>query len=292
MKIRTAGRHTREGFKNLFRNGWMTFASISAVAVTLLILGIAIILTLNIQNLSTNIENQLQINAYVSDSVPATALKGLEQELFALQGVRSIKFISKAQALLAMKKQLQQNSNLLDGLGNPLPNEFVIQAIDPSQTVSLAQAVKATPGIQNVQYGQSYINKFLAVISAVRDAAFIFIIVLLVMGVFLISNTIKITIFTRRREIEIMKLVGATDGFIRGPFFVEGTLMGIVGALVPALILNELYQWLVTSVTPFPPFSFLPLAFVMQRTVIVLILCGVFMGLWGSIVSVRRFLRV
>lgn len=292
MKIRTVGRHTREGFKNLFRNGWMTFASVSAVSVTLLILGIAIILSLNIQNLSVNVENQLQINAYVSDSVPTHSLPLLKQSLQTLPGIRSVKFISKEQALKKMRVQLQQNADLLNGLGNPLPNEFVVQAIDPNQTVVVAHEVKTMPGIESVQYGQDFITKFLAVITAVRDAAIIFILVLLVMGIFLISNTIKVTIFTRRREIEIMKLVGATDGFIRGPFFVEGTLMGVLGALIPGFILYELYRWLVSSVTPFPPFSFLSTAFVIDRTMLILILCGVFMGIWGSLVSVRRFLRV
>lgn len=292
MKIRTVGRHTREGFRNLFRNGWMTFAAISAVAVTLFILGISIILSLNVQNISVNIENQLQINAYVANSVPEKELPVLREELRRLPGVRSVAFVSKAQAMRTMEKVLQSNASLLHDIPNPLPNEFVLQAVDPNLTGTLARRVQAVPGIETVQYGQSFIGRLFAIMTVIRDTALFFILALLVMGVFLISNTVKITIFTRRREIEIMKLVGATDGFIRGPFFVEGTLMGVFGALVPVIVLYEGYGWLERNVSLFPPFSLLPTSVIFTKVTAVLLLCGVFMGLWGSIVSVRRFLRV
>lgn len=292
MRIRTIGRHTREGFKNLFRNGWMTFAAVSAVAVTLLILGISIILSLNVQNISVNIENQLQINAYVSDHFPASKLKLLGTALHELPGVRNVTFVSKAQALKEMEKVLQSNADLLNGMGNPLPNEFILQATDPHQTAVVAQEVSMTPGIAKVQYGQSIIGRLFAVTTAIRDAAIVFIAALLIMGIFLISNTIKITIFTRRREIEIMKLVGATDGFIRGPFFVEGTLMGLIGAAIPAAVLYEAYQWLTATVPLFPPFSLLPSGYVLGRVALILLLCGIFIGIWGSVVSMRKFLRV
>jgi cell division transport system permease protein len=292
MKLRTVGRHTRDGFRNLFRNGWMTFAAVSAVAVTLFILGAAMILSMNIQNMVTNIEGQLQVNAYVSASIPAKDLPSLRRQLEALPDVARVQFVSKQAALVQMRKMLQNNANLLDGLGNPLPNEFIVQAKHARLTAYVASEVEAVPGIAKVDYGASFIGKFLSVTTAVRDTAIAFIIVLIVMGVFLISNTIKITIFTRRREIEIMKLVGATDGFIRGPFLIEGTLMGLIGAALPAFVLYEVYRWLAATVTLFPPFSLLPLADVFGRMALVLVLCGLFMGAWGSFVSIRRFLRV
>ncbi len=292
MKIRTIGRHGREGFKNLFRNGWMTFAAVSAVAGTLLILGASLVLSVNVQAMSTNIESQLQFNAYVSDSVPQQELPKLGKEIHAIPGIRSVTFISKAQALKKMKQLLQANADLINGLGNPLPNEFVIQVVDPHRIPAIAREVRAVPGIGKVEYGGSVIPRLLSIMTVVRDTAIVFIVGLVIMGMFLISNTIKITIFTRRREIEIMKLVGATDGFIRGPFFVEGTLMGFFGALLPSVVLYEGYRWLVKSVTLFPPFSLLPTPYVMDRVVVVLLGCGLFIGLWGSIVSMRKFLRV
>ncbi len=292
MRIRTIGRHGREGFKNLFRNGWMTFAAVSAVAGTLLILGASLVLSVNVQAMSTNIESQLQFNAYVSDSVPPQKLPKLGEEIHAIPGIRSVTFISKAQALKKMKQLLQANADLINGLGNPLPNEFVIQVVDPHRIPAIAHEVSALPGIGKVEYGGSVIPRLLSVMTVVRDTAVVFIVGLVIMGMFLISNTIKITIFTRRREIEIMKLVGATDGFIRGPFFVEGTLMGFFGALLPSVVLYEAYRWLVKSVTLFPPFSLLPTPYVMDRVVVVLLGCGLFIGLWGSIVSMRKFLRV
>ncbi|PWI57644.1 permease-like cell division protein FtsX [Sulfoacidibacillus thermotolerans] len=292
MKIRTIGRHGREGFKNLFRNGWMTFAAISAVAVTLLILGASLVLSVNIQSMSLNIENQLQFNAYVSDRVPNKELPKLAHELRSIHGVRTVTFISKAEGLKRMKQILQSNSDLINGLGNPLPNEFVLQVNNPHQIPQIANEVKHVRGIEKVQYGASVVPKLLSVMTIVRDTAIIFIAGLIVMGMFLISNTVKITIFTRRREIEIMKLVGATDGFIRGPFFVEGTLMGIFGALIPSVLLYEGYRWIRHQVALFPPFSLLPTPYVMDRVVLVLLACGLFIGVWGSLVSMRKFLRV
>ncbi len=292
MKIRTIGRHGREGFKNLFRNGWMTFAAISAVAVTLLILGASLVLSVNIQAMSLNIESQLQFNAYVSDHVPAKELPVIERQLHVIKGIRSVTFVSKAAALKRMKQILQSNSDLINGLGNPLPNEFVLQVTNPRDISKIATAVERIHGIDKVQYGASVVPKLLSVMTMVRDTAIIFIAGLVIMGMFLISNTVKITIFTRRREIEIMKLVGATDGFIRGPFFVEGTLMGIVGALIPSVLLYAGYQWVRKTVALFPPFTLLPTAYVMDRVVFVLLACGLFIGVWGSVVSMRKFLRV
>ncbi len=291
MKIRTIARLTREGCKNVFRNGWMTFAAVSAVTVTLLILGLSMILSLNVQHISSSIESQLQINAYVADSYPAKALPALGAKLKALPGVRSVKFVSKQQALQEMKGLLKKNQSLIAGLGNPLPNEYVLQADNPRATPLLAKQVAALAGIAKVQYGQSFIGRLFTVTSIVRDTALVFIVALLAMGIFLISNTIKITIFTRRREIEIMKLVGATNGFIRGPFFIEGTMIGLVGALIPSIVLLEGYRWLVANVVLFPPFTLLAPQDVFEQVVAVLLLCGFFMGLWGSLVSVRRFLR-
>lgn len=221
MKIRTIGRHGREGFKNLFRNGWMTFAAVSAVAVTLLILGASLVLSVNIQAMSLNIENQLQFNAYVSDSVSVKELPVLDHKLHAIAGVRSVTFVSKEAALKRMKQILQSNADLINGLGNPLPNEFVLQVNNPHQIAEIANQVDHIKGIEKVQYGASVVPKLLSIMTIVRDTAVIFIVGLIIMGMFLISNTVKITIFTRKREIEIMKLVGATDGFIRGPFLLR-----------------------------------------------------------------------
>ena len=292
MKIKTWGRHGREGFKNLFRNGWMTFAAVSGVAVTLLILGLALIISVNIQNVLSNIENELQFNAYVSGQVKAAQLPALTRELSSLHGVKSVTLITKTQALDTMKKTLGANADLLNGLGNPLPNEFVVKVNVPKDIPQLAAQAGKVQGIDKVQYGASFVPRMLSILTIVRDTSVIFIIALMVMGMFLISNTIKITIFTRRREIEIMKLVGATNGFIRGPFFVEGTLMGLIGAFIPSVILNQGYYFLQKNVVLFPPFSLLSDPVVMNKVLPILYAVGLLIGAWGGVVSMRRYLRV
>ncbi len=292
MKIRTWGRHIQEGFKNLFRNGWMTVAAISAVVVTLLILGMALVISVNIQNVLANVESELQFNAYVSDSVQSGQLPALVREVSSIGGVKSVTLITKAQALATMKQTLGQNADLLDGLGNPLPNELVVRVNDPKMITQLANRVAVVKGIDKVQYGASFVPRLLSIMSVVRDTSIIFIIALIVMGMFLISNTIKITIFTRRREIEIMKLVGATNGFIRGPFFIEGSLMGIIGAFIPSVILNQGYFFLQKNVVLFPPFSLLPDPEVMNRVLPVLYAVGILIGAWGGLISMRKYLKI
>ncbi len=292
MKIRTFGRHGKEGFKNLFRNGWMTFAAVSGVAVTLLILGVSLIISVNLQNILSNIESELQFNAYVSDQVKTSDLPVLLHEISSLGGVKQVTLITKEQALSTMKKTLGPNADLLNGLGNPLPNEFVVKVDNPKMIPQIASLVTQISGIQKVQYGASFIPRMLSIFTIVRDTSIIFIIALIVMGMFLISNTIKITIFTRRREIEIMKLVGATDGFIRGPFFVEGTLLGIIGAFIPSVILNQGYYFIQKNVVLFPPFSLMPDPIVMNRVLPILYAVGLLIGAWGGIMSMRRYLKV
>lgn len=292
MRIRTLVRHGREGFRNLFRNGWMTFASISAVAVTLLILGVGMILSMNAQAILGNIENQVQINAFVATDAPQTQVAAIGRSISKLPGVAKVTFVPKAVALERMKKLLKSDAGLIQGLGNPLPDEYVVQAKAPRETAQVARAVGRIQGIEKVEYGQSFIGRLFTVVSMVRDAAVVLIVGLLLLGMFLISNTIKITIFARRREIEIMKLVGATDGFIRGPFFVEGTLMGMAGAILPSFVLYAAYNGLTANVKLFPPFSLLSTGYVFTRVNGVLFACGLFIGLWGSMVSMRKFLRI
>lgn len=292
MKIRTWGRHSREGFKNLFRNGWMTTAAISGVAVTLLILGIALIINVNVQNILSNVESQLEFNAFVSDQVTASQLPALQSEIRSVPEVKTVTLVTKEQAFKSMKKMLGANADLMSGLGNPLPNEFVVQVKDPHLIPTVAEQVSKFKGVDKVQYGASFVPRLLSILSIVRDTSVVFILALLVMGMFLISNTIKITIFTRRREIEIMKLVGATDGFIRGPFFVEGTLMGVVGAFIPAVILNEVYGLVQRNIVLFPPFTLLPDHVVMGQILPILYAVGLFIGIWGGIFSMRKYLRV
>ncbi|GAA4719019.1 permease-like cell division protein FtsX [Brevibacillus fulvus] len=298
MKIRTLGRHIREGVKNLGRNGWMTFASISAVMITLLILGVFLILALNVNYMAQTIEKQVEIRVFLDVLADKTAVTQVEGQIKAIPNVSSVQFIDKQQGLKQFKESLGEKAYLFDGLEeeNPLPDSFVVKTAKPEDTPAVAKQIKAFNHVENVNYGEGTVEQLFATTRMVRNIGIVFIVALGFTAMFLIANTIKLTIVARRREIEIMKLVGATNWFIRWPFFVEGLLMGVLGAVIPIAILLAGYYYLLDSVQnnyiTASLFKLLPLFPLANQVALLLILIGAFIGIWGSLVSVRRFLRV
>lgn len=297
MKIRTLGRHVREGVKNLGRNGWMTFASISAVMITLLILGVFLILALNVNYMAKTIENQVEIRVFLDVLADKPAIDQVEKEIRKLPQVNTIAFISKEEGLKQFKESLGEKAYLFAGLEkeNPLPDSFVVKTKQPQETSTAAKQIEQIQYVSGVNYGAGTVEKLFAATATIRNVGIVFIVGLGFTAMFLIANTIKLTIVARRREIEIMKLVGATNWFIRWPFFVEGLLMGIIGALVPVILLGISYFYLLdtmqTNIT-LALFKLLPLFPLVYQVALALLAIGAFIGIWGSLVSVRRFLRV
>lgn len=298
MKIRTLGRHVREGVKNLGRNGWMSFASISAVTFTLFILGVFLVLAMNVNFFAQSVEKQVEIRVFMADLTTKENLQQFEQDVRALDKVESVQFISKDEGLKQFRESMGDKAYLFDGLekGNPLPDAFVVKAKMPQDTAVLAAQIKQMKNVRSLNYGEGTVEKLFAATDTVRNVGIGFIIGLGFTAMFLIANTIKLTIVARRREIEIMKLVGATNWFIRWPFFVEGLLMGITGALIPIVILGVGYYYLLDAIkSSFEAtqlFTLLPLFPLVYQVALALLAIGAFIGIWGSMVSVRRFLRV
>jgi len=298
MKIRTLGRHVREGVKNLGRNGWMTFASISAVAITLLILGVFLILALNVNHFAKTVEKQVEIRVFLDVLATKENIKQVEQNIRTIPKVESVTFISKDEGLKQFKESLGEKAYLFDGLeqDNPLPDSFVVKTKLPQETAAVAKQIKQMEHVNNVDYGEGTVEKLFAWTGTIRNVGIAFIAGLGFTAMFLIANTIKLTIVARRREIEIMKLVGATNWFIRWPFFVEGLLMGVIGAIIPIVMLGISYHYLLDTINSSLPtkqlFRLLPLFPLANQVALILIMIGAFIGIWGSLVSVRRFLRV
>jgi len=297
MKIRTLGRHFRQGVKNLNRNGWMTFASVSAVAITLLILGFCLILALNVNHIAVNVEKQVEIRVFMDVLADKKMVSEVESQLREIPQIDTITFVSKEQGLKQLKNSFGEQAKLFEGLEkeNPLNDSFVVKPKLPQDTAAIAKKIKQFDHVEDVQYGEGTVERLFAVTSTIRNVGILFIIGLAFTAMFLIANTIKLTIVARKREIEIMKLVGATNWFIRWPFFVEGLLMGISGSLIPILLLCVGYYYVVDMVngqiTAFF-FNLLPMFPLVYQITAILIGIGAFIGIWGSVVSVRRFLRV
>ncbi|MCL6547787.1 MAG: permease-like cell division protein FtsX [Alicyclobacillus sp.] len=298
MTIRVIGRHIREGCKNLVRNGWMTFASVSAVAITLLILGVSLVVALNAQQLSRYVAGQVEINVFLQPSLTDAQGKQIADEVRRLPGVSSVEFISKEKGLQQLRKDIgSQYRDVLGALSdkNPLPVQLIVKASDPRQTVGVGEEIRSLPGVQKVNDGKSFVDKLFSFLDAVRNIGLVFVAGLVLTAMFLISNTIKITIFARRREIEIMKLVGATNWFVRWPFIWEGILIGVIGTAIPYAMIVYGYQSLFTragGVFFALAFPLLPTAEVAVRLAEVLFGVGLLIGVWGGVMSVRKFLRV
>ncbi|MFC6038028.1 permease-like cell division protein FtsX [Paenisporosarcina macmurdoensis] len=294
MKARTVGRHFRESFKSLGRNSWMTFASASAVTVTLLLVGVFVMIMLNLNKVADDLEKDVEIKVLVeltSDEVAATQL---ETEIKKVSGVESVKYSTKEAELEDLIKDFGENMGLSEQ-NNPLRAAFYVKASNPQDTENVAEQIDRLNNTYSVEYGEGKIEKLFDFLNVARNVGLVLILALLFTAMFLISNTIKITIVARRREIEIMKLVGATNGFVRIPFVLEGMWIGILGAILPITLVTLLYYNLYTILQPYLEgelFSLLPLTPFLYQVNILILAMGVFIGVWGSFMSVRKFLRV
>jgi cell division transport system permease protein len=305
MTISTAIRHVREGGKSLLRNGWMTFASISAISISLFILGVFLLLSLNVNYLAQQIEKQVEIRVYLDINTPADQVQSLQKDIAQISGVSKITFVSKDEGMKFLRERLGENGKALlegfDGENNPLNDSYTVEVADPHTVPQVAAQISALNDGKNpkpiykVSYGQGTVETLFRVTAIVRNIGLVLVAGLALTAMFLIANTIKLTIMARNREIAIMKLVGATNSFIRWPFFIEGALLGLIGSIIPVAILLYGYWRLVGSsqlelsllMVKLKPFSEI------QTSLTLLLLgIGIVIGIWGTLLSVRKFLRV
>ncbi len=305
MRVSTFGRHIREGSKNVLRNGWMTFASMSAIAISMFILGFFLLLIMNLDHLAKQIEQKVEIRVFLDLSISSYEIVDLQASIEKIAGVKQVTFVSKHDGLKQLRERLgadgQQLFEGFEGENNPLNDAFTVEARDPRTVAEIAGQIeklnegRAVPPIFKISYGKGMVENLFKVTNILRTVGLGIVLLLLLSGLFLISNTIKITILARRKEIEIMKLVGATNGFIRWPFFIEGLILGFVGSLIPCLLLlvsyNEFLKAMQAEVGLILG-NLLPLSPHLFQVSGVLILIGVTVGIWGSTISIRKHLKV
>ncbi|MGC4376831.1 permease-like cell division protein FtsX [Fictibacillus sp. Mic-4] len=297
MKIRTLKRHGAEAFKSLGRNGWMTFASISAVTVTLLLVGVFLTVLLNLNNLAHHIENDVEIRAYIDRTAKQDNVDQLRAQIEQIPKVKEVTFLTKEEGLKQLIKDLGDQGKAFSSLEkeNPLRDAYIIKTKRPQDTAIVAKEVEKLNYVKNVNYGKGTVEKLFKVTKVSRNIGMVLILGLIFTAMFLIANTIKLTIISRRREIEIMKLVGATNGFIRWPFFIEGFALGVFGAVIPVLVIVFGYQFVYDSVSPKLATMFIKLIptypLVLELSLLLILIGGV-IGVWGSLTSVRKFLKV
>jgi cell division transport system permease protein len=297
MRARTYGRHLKEGGKNIVRNGWMTFASVSAVTVTLMVVGAFLLLIMNLNHFASSLEDDVEIRVFVDLTASEEQQEELKDDLSELPDVGTIDFIPKDVGLEAFIDSLGDQGDYFEGLReeNPLNDTFVISAEDPQETESIAVEIEELDHVEGVEYGRDIFEQLFSATDFIRVVGIVLVLGLLFTAVFLIANTIKLTIIARKTEIQIMKLVGATNAFIRWPFFIEGLLLGTFGAIIPVSVLGFAYHRFYETIgqnSGLEFFDFLPTFPLVIQISILLLGIGAVVGVWGSVMSVRKFLRV
>ncbi len=294
MKIRTMWRHIRDAVKSLFRNGWSTFGAISAVSMVLLLVGIFVSLLFNMNKIATDVEQDVNVRVYIDLAADETKTAELKAAIEALDTVDTVKFRSKDEELEDITKSVAQEFELFKNDSNPLRDAFDVSTKNPKQTKEVANVIEKMDYVARVNYGGARADTLFKVISTARNVGIGVISVLLIIALFLISNTIRATIHARRTEIEIMQLVGATKAYIRWPFFLEGGLIGLFGSIVPIALLWALYVWIYKGGSDFfagSNFSLLAPNPFLYRLSWVMAGVGILIGSFGSIFSMRRFLK-
>lgn len=295
MKVRTIEYYIREVFISLRRNNWMSVASIGTVAVSLFIFGMFLMMVMNMNKLAENMESQVQINVYLLDKVDREQARDIEKDLKEIEGVKSVGFVTKDEAMERFKDRLGDQKTLLDALDetNPLPDSFEVTVTNPDLVKTAAEKMEKLDGVECAKYGQDVMEHLFEITRLLRIFGFTLMLVLAFATLFIISNTIRLTVFARRKEIAIMKYVGATDWFIRWPFVMEGMVLGLFGSIIAAMVLRTAYTAMAEKV--YDTLAFFPLIpeqpFLTYITIVVVI-SGMVVGAIGSAVSIKKFLKV
>lgn len=282
-----------EALLNVRRHGLMNLAVISTIAVALSILGTFGVLAWHLHRVAQQLPRQFEAHAFLQPSLQRPQVEQLKTAVAALPGVRDVTIVWREDAWAKIKGRYSGLPSDLEGLQNPLGEKLEVEAVSPEKALGIAARIRGMAGVDKVNDGAAVLRKLIAVERFVRTGALVLAALLFLGTVALISNSIRITLFARRREIRVMQLVGATNAFIRLPFLLEGMLDGLAGAAVACGLLCGGYHTLTTRVlVHFPLVSEFRLGLDIPLSLACVAACGTFLGLFGSMVSIRRFLRI
>ncbi|RHG10719.1 permease-like cell division protein FtsX [Megamonas funiformis] len=295
MKLSTSEYFIKEVYTSFKRNIWMTLASIFTVVLSLFILGFFSIVILNLNKMADTLESQVQISVYLKDDLSQEEIDETKETLSKIEGLQDIKFITREEAMENFKERLGDQQFLLDALDdtNPLPDSFSLTVTSPQQVKTIADTAAALDSVESASYSQDIINHLFNLTHLIRLIGIALIILLTGAAIFIISNTIRLTVFARRKEIAIMKYVGATDWFIRWPFLLEGICLGFIGGGLATIFLYIVYNQVTQEI--YEAMAFFPLIpqhpFIDYISLAILV-AGIIIGALGSTISLKRFLKV
>lgn len=299
MKIfRMLGRSIRDAFKSVFRNFSLSLASISCITITLVIVAVSIIASFNVENFTKEIESDLTIVTFLDNDVTETEIEEMTKTIKKLDNVESCEFQGKEDVKNEMSEESEVFKSVMSEWSeedNPLKDTFKIKVKDATKISSTAKTIKKMDKVSLVRYGEGMVDKLVKAFTSIEKISYGVVIALVIVTIFLIINTIKLTIFSRKREISIMRLVGASNFSIKTPFIIEGMFLGLIGSIVPVLLTTfgylafykhfdgYLFTQLIQLMKPEP--------FIYNASGIIIII-GVLVGTIGSASAVRKYLKV
>ena len=295
MSLHSIGYLFREGLKSLWKNRTMSIASVGVLIACLLMTGVAGLLTLNLSATMQSVEGSNTLRVFLDENVPSLTAVKIGEEIRELDNITDCKFVHKYDALANIMQDLGTTGSLFNaysGDNNPLPNAYDISLNDLSLYDQTVEAIQSIEGVSSVSDYSNVADKLSSLDRLVRYCSIGIVLILGIVSLFIIVNTVKVTIFSRRMEINIMKSVGATNGFVRVPFIVEGIVIGIVAGLISATILYFAYDQAVEVVYGLAPW----LTVVnVQRYVWLIygayVVAGMLFGLLGGTISIGRYLK-
>ena len=295
MKLSRYGYLIGEGFRNIFTHGFMSFASVTIIIACLIVMGSFTLLDINVNNIIDDIGNQNQILAYVDESMSAQdASAKLQTKIAAIDNVANVEFVSRTEAKNNFMEKYDES--LMEGIDDEVfRHRFVVQLTDLSQMAQTQAAISEVDGIVKVNAPIDYADKFISVRNVVSVVSLALIVILVFVSLFIMSNTIKLATFGRREEIAIMKMVGASNSFIRCPFVVEGLILGVVGGGLAFLAQWGLYTALESKITSSLAISFVnivPFSELWPFVLAVFMAVGVIVGAFGGAIAIRNYLKV
>ena len=294
MIFENMGFYFREALLSFRRSALMTTATILSITTILIIVGVFLLISINSSLFLKNLESQLEIVVYLEDNISKAELNNLKSNITSIDGIKEVKFVSKEEAYQRLSEDLGEQKDILSAIEvNPLPASFEIQVKDPKVIEQIANRVAEFKKVEEVEYGRETAEKLLNFTYIFRRAGMLVLAFLVFASILIISNIIKITVYARRNEIEIMSLAGATSWFIKWPFIIEGFLQGFISAIFSIIILYNFYFFAVNKVHQAIPF--LPLVvdnIDLLPVGIAIVLLGSLVGILGSMFSVGKYLNV
>lgn len=287
-----------EGFSNVFKNRKQAIISISMMCITMLIFGIFFVIAENLNHFVNEVEGEQGIQVYMKKGVTDEQIQALKRQLLEINGINTVEFVSQADALQEIKDKFGDKASLLEGRDESIfPVSYIITLTDLSKSSEIQEQISKLDNIEEIRSSNETISTLVKIAKGIRIATYVISACLIIFAIFIITNTIKLTVHARRREISIMKYVGATNSFIRWPFAVEGMIIGLLSGIISIVLLYGIYS-LASSNDSFLGFiskmglTLLHFSDMFTLIILVYLVLGIVVGILGSTISMRKYLKV